>query len=129
MLAVALLLVLPPKYRAQSDLLVKTGREYLAQADGEPGLTAPTSTKQEGINSEITLLTGRAVVEETIRSIGIETLYPGLAESPPWFESVLDAAVDKFSKDMAAEPVKLSNVIAVSFDAATPAKAKMVLDR
>ncbi len=45
--------MLPPKYRAQSDLLVKTGREYLAQADGETGLTAPTSTKQEGINSEM----------------------------------------------------------------------------
>ena len=56
-------------------------------------------------------------------------LYPGLAEDPPWLESPLDAAVDKFSRDLSAEPVKLSNIIAVSFDAGTPDKAKMVLDR
>ena len=129
LLAVAALLVLPPKYRAQSDLMVKTGREYMAQTEGDTGLTAPATTKQEGINSEISLLTGRAVVEETIRAIGMEVLYPGLAEDPPWFESPLDAAVDKFSKDLTAEPVKLSNVIAVSFDGASPAKARMVLDR
>ncbi len=128
-LALAAVLLLPPKYRAQSDLLVKTGREYLAQADGDAGLTAPTSTKQEGINSEISLLTSRAVVEATIAAIGMDVLYPGLAEAPPWFESPLDAAVDKFSRDLSAEPVKLSNIIAVSFDAATPEKARMVLDR
>ncbi len=129
MLATAAILVLPPKYRAQSDLMVKIGREYLAQTDGDSGLTAPASTKQEGINSEISLLTGRAVVEATIRAIGLDALYPGLAENPPWFDSVLDTAVNKFSKDLTAEPIKLSNVIAVSFDAATPGKAKLVLDR
>jgi uncharacterized protein involved in exopolysaccharide biosynthesis len=129
LLAGALLIVMPPKYRASSDLLVKTGREYLAQSDGDAGLTAPTSTKQEGINSEISLLTSRAVVETAINAIGIETLYPGLITSPPWFKSVLDGAVDKFHKDLTVEPVKLSNVIAVSFDAGTPDKAKMILDR
>ena len=129
LLAGALLLVLPPKYRAQTDLMVKTGREYMAQTEGDTGLTAPTTTKQEGINSEISLLTGRAVVEEAIRAIGLDNLYPGLTDDPPWFESPLDAAVDKFTKDLAAEPVKLSNVVAVSFGAGSPEKAKMVLDR
>jgi uncharacterized protein involved in exopolysaccharide biosynthesis len=33
--ALALLLVLPPTYRAQTELLVKTGREYLSQTEGE----------------------------------------------------------------------------------------------
>jgi uncharacterized protein involved in exopolysaccharide biosynthesis len=129
LLVAAMLIVLPPKYRASSDLMVKTGREYLAQSDGDAGLTAPTSTKQEGINSEISLLTSRAVVEAAINAIGIQTLYPSLITSPPWFKSVLDGAVDKFHKDLTVEPVKLSNVIAVSFDAGTPDKAKMVLDR
>lgn len=129
MLAVAALLLLPPKYRAQSDLMVKTGREYMAQTEGDTGLTAPSTTKQEGINSEISLLTSRAVVEATIRAIGMDVLYPGLAEDPPWFETPLDAAVDKFSKDLTAEPVKLSNVVAVSFDAGSPSRAAMVLDR
>ncbi len=128
-LACALLVLLPPQYRASSDLLVKTGREYLAQADGDAGMTAPTSTKQEGINSEISLIATRLVVEAAINAIGIPALYPGLITSPPWGKSILDGAVDKFSKDLTVEPVKLSNVIAVSFDAGSPDKAKMVLNR
>ncbi len=128
-LAVLAILLLPPKYRAQSDILVKTGHEYLAQAEGEAGLTAPTSTKQEGINSEIALLTGRAVVEATIAAIGLGNLYPGLVENPPWWGTIEDAAVYKFHKDLLAEPIKLSNVIAVSFDGRSPEEARLVLDR
>ncbi len=127
--AITLLLILPPKYRAQSDLVVKTGREYLAQADGGAGLTAPTSTKQEGINSEVSLLTGRPVVEAAISAIGLANIYPSLINDPPWFHTILDEAVHKFSKDLTVEPIKLSNVIAVSFDASSPGKAKAILDR
>ena len=128
-LAIAALVMLPPRYRAQSELMVKTGHEYLAQTEGGTGMTAPTSTKQEGINSEISLLKSRAVVEAAVTAIGVGTLYPGLVDSPPWFDSVLDAAVDKFERDLSAEPVKLSNVIALSFDAASPDRARAVLDR
>lgn len=127
-LAVAVIVLLPPKYRAQADILVKTGREYLAEADGLSGMTAPTSTKQESINSEIALLTGRAVVERVIARFGIDALYPGLVEDPPWWGTLQDAAVYKFHKDLRAEPVKLSNIITVSFDASSPAKARQVLD-
>jgi succinoglycan biosynthesis transport protein ExoP len=125
----ALLLVLPPQFRAQSDILVKTGREYMADVAGDNGLTAPTSTKQEGINSEIALLTSRTVVEATIRAIGITTLYPKLAADPPWFKSVEDAAVDRFRRDLTVEPIKLSNIIATNFTASSPALAERVLDR
>lgn len=41
---------------------------------------------------------------------------------------MLDAAVLRFGRDLAVEPVKLSNVIATSFDAASPAQARQVLD-
>lgn len=47
LVAVALILLLPKTFRAQSDIMVKTGREYMAQGDGESaGFTAPSSTKQ-----------------------------------------------------------------------------------
>lgn len=128
LIALVLVLVLPKVYRAESDILVKTGREYLAQTDGESGMTAPSSTKQEGINSEIALLGSRAVAEGAIRAIGIEAMYPDLLESPPLTGSVLDAAVVRFGKDLTVEAVKLSNVISVSFDAADPELAKRVLD-
>lgn len=129
LVALALIVLLPKTYRAQSDIMVKTGREYMAQGDGEGGgLTAPSSTKQEGINSEIALLTSRAVAEATIDAIGIETLYPEIVASPPSSGSVLDAAVLRFAHDLSVEPVKLSNVISTSFDAASPAQARLVLD-
>ena len=128
LLVVVLLLVLPPKYQARSDIMVKTGREYLAEDGTNGGLTAPTSTKQEGINSEIELLTSRPVIKAAIKAIGLSELYPGLLQSPPWFGTIDDAAIDKFSKDLTVEPVKLSNVISVSFAGSSPAQAQHVLD-
>jgi uncharacterized protein involved in exopolysaccharide biosynthesis len=127
--AISLLFVLPPVYRAETNLMVKTGREYLAQGDGESGMSAPTSTKQEGINSEIALLTSRPVIEGTINRIGLQNLYPGLLEDPPWFGTVADAAINRFIKDMDVQPVKLSNVITVTMDAGTQEQASHVLDQ
>ncbi len=127
--ALALILLLAPSYRAQSDIMVKTGREYMAQGDGESAaLTAPSSTKQEGINSEIAMLTSRAVAEATIAAIGVDRLYPEIVAAPPTSGSILDAAVLQFGRDLSVEPVKLSNVISTSFDAASPAQARQVLD-
>ncbi len=120
--------VLPKIYRAEAELMVKTGREYLAPADGENAMSAPTSTKQEGINSEIALLTSRAVAEGTINAIGVRNLYPNLVDGPPASGSVMDAAVEQFGRDMSADPVKMSNVISVSFEARDPLKAQDVLD-
>ena len=90
--------------------------------------SAPSSTKQEGINSEIALLTSRAVAEASIAAIGLERLYPRLAANPPSSGSLLDAAVTRFGKDLGVEPVKLSNVVSVAFDAESPELAKQVLD-
>jgi succinoglycan biosynthesis transport protein ExoP len=127
--ALALILLMPKAYRAQSDILVKTGREYMAQTDGgSSGMTAPSSTKQEGINSEIALLTSRAVMEGTIEAIGLQRLYPDIVATPPTSGSLLDAAVLRFTKDLGVDPVKMSNVIATTFDASAPDEAKRVLD-
>ena len=127
-LVMLLLFILPPKYEAQSDLLVKTGHEYLADNGAGSALTAPTSTKQEGINSEIELLTSRPVIKAAIKAIGLAELYPGLLNNPPWFGTVDDAAIDRFSKDLTVEPVKLSNVISVSFAGSSPVRAEYILN-
>ncbi len=127
LLAFGLLHATPRVYRAESDILVKTGHEYLAQSDRD-STSAPTSTKQEEINSEIALLTSRSVAEATIRAIGLAQLYPGSSREAPTSRA-LDQAVERFGHDLAVEPVKLSNIISVSFDARSPGKAQMVLDR
>src|SRR5271166_341741 len=88
LLAILFILVSDTIYRAQTELMVKTGREYLAEGDGESPQSAPTTTKLEGLNSEIELLTSRPVIQETIDQIGLANLYPGLLENPPWFRTI-----------------------------------------
>jgi uncharacterized protein involved in exopolysaccharide biosynthesis len=116
-------------YRAQTELMVKTGREYLADGDGESPQSAPMTTKLEGLNSEIELLTSRPVIEETIRRIGLKNLYPALLEDPPWLLTVEDAAVKKFTTDLSVDVVKMTNLISVTFDMPDKEKAVAVLNK
>ena len=127
--SVVLIGVLPKVYRAQSDILVKTGREYLTSGDGEGGAAVgPSSTKQEDINSELSLFNSRAVSQLAIQRIGLDKLYPDLVADPPTGLSLADAAVKRFEEDRSAEPVKMSNIISAAFNASSVEKAQSVLD-
>jgi uncharacterized protein involved in exopolysaccharide biosynthesis len=128
-LAILMVIVAAPVYTAATDIIVKTGREYLPQSEGEGAMSAPTSTKQEDINSEIALLTSRGMMLDAINTIGIDNLFPGLARNPPWFGTVTDAAVQAFSARLHVDPIKLSNMISISYDAGDPATAVHVLDQ
>ena len=127
--AVGLLIWMPKVYQAQADILVKTGREYLASGADSSAASGPTSTKQEDINSEITLLNSRAVAQATIDAIGLRNLYPDLVDNPPTSSSLSDAAVTRFKDDLGVEPVKMSNIISVTFAAPDPHKAEAILNK
>ena len=127
--AILLLIIMPKSYRAQTDILVKTGREYVPQSDDTGSPQGPSSTKQEDINSEMSLLTSRAVAQATIDSIGVQNLYPNLVDSPPSNMSLMDAAVQAFDADRGVDPVKMSNIITVTFDAPSVQQAQTVLNR
>ncbi len=127
---IVLLAVMPKVYRAESDILVKTGREYLSSSEGDNvNGGSPTSTKQEDINSEISLLTSRSVSQATIDSIGLKNIFPDLVNNPPTSMTLDDAAVEKFDAARGASPVKMSNVVSTTFDAPSPQQAQAVLDR
>ena len=125
---VALALLVPPTFRAQSDILVRSGREYLPQSDTGGSVGAPATTRQEDITSEIAILKSRAVAEATIDAVGLATLFPDLAEGPPHGMSPVDAAVEAFNRALSVEPVKLSSIISVSYDAPSTTGAKAALD-
>jgi uncharacterized protein involved in exopolysaccharide biosynthesis len=127
--SIALINVLPPTYRAQTSLVVGIGPEYLAQSDGSAAMTAPTSTKQEFINTEIELLNSLAVAKSTIERVGLEHIYPEILTSPPATGTALDAAVVVFKSAIHVDLVKLSNLINVSFDHKDPQTASKVLDQ
>lgn len=127
--SVLLAFLLPPTYRAQTSLVVGTGPEYLAQGDGASTMTAPQSTKQEFINTEIELLTSLAVAQTTINRVGINNIYPGIAAAGGDAARALDAAVRRFRSRLRVDPVKLSNLINVTFDYSQPREASRVLDQ
>ncbi len=114
-----------PVYQAETSLLVKNGREYLAPDHGEGG-SAPQSTKETDINSELELLTSRAVATETINRIGLDNLYPGIQAG--FTGDRMDAATRAFQASLSASAVKLSNIIQVTFRGTDPKKTSQVLD-
>lgn len=126
LLALALFLGLAPVYQAETSLVVKNGREYLAPDDGRSS-SAPETTKEAGINSELQLLTSRAVISETITQLGIHFLYPDL--HPGYTGTLLDAAIDRFKADLAVASVKMSNVIDLGFKGKDAEKTAQVLDK
>jgi uncharacterized protein involved in exopolysaccharide biosynthesis len=128
LLAVTALFVLTPIYRAETALVVKTGREYLAGSTGENAMSAPTTTQQEEVNSEVAIITSRALIERVINEIGLRNLYPSLLNNPPWSGTVMDAAIDKFDSNLSVVPIKLSNIIGVNFDHSDRQLAIKVLD-
>ncbi len=128
MTAVAAIVLLPPTYRAQTSLVVGMGPEYLAQGDGSATMTAPMSTKQEFINTEIELLNSLSVTRKTIERIGLAGIYPDIAQTVPDQSRALDSATRIFKRSLRVDPVKLSNLINVTFDYHDPKAASAVLD-
>ena len=127
-LAVAALLLLTPRYAASASVLVKTGREYLVREEGQvTGQSAPQTTKQEDVNSEIEIMTNRASIEQVIAHFGIGRLYPSILRSPPMRGSPMDAAVARFRRRLRVEAVKISNVVDITYSHRDPALAAEVL--
>ena len=75
-----------PTYVASSQILVKIGREDVFTPEIPTGSNVLPSyfNRQEQLNSEIEILSGRALAERVIESIGAETIYGGMESSEGW---------------------------------------------
>ncbi len=124
-LAIAAYIIIPATYTANMTLMVRTGPEYLAATQGGSA-SAPSSTKQEEINSEIEILESNYVAEEAIKHVGLHNIYPMLADSASG--SAMDKAVKHFHADLSVDSVKLTNVISLSFKHSDADIAKSVLE-
>jgi uncharacterized protein involved in exopolysaccharide biosynthesis len=127
-LSLAALDVLPPRYGAIASVMVKTGREYLARDEGQvSGQSAPQTSKQEAVNSEIEIMASRVCLDQVIARIGIANLYPSLQATTMSDNARRDAAVARLSRTLRVTAVKISNVLDVSFQHRDPAMAERVL--
>ena len=127
-------LVMTPVYRADSKILVKFGREnvYTPAVPGAssslPVLVDPQ--REEHINSAIEMIKGQKVVETVIQKIGLQNIYPKLADdlASSAKESILSEATTKLQKKLYVQAVKKSNIIDIKFDHSSPAIAVKVVN-
>jgi len=110
-LALLVALMSPPVYVAKSRLLILLGDDYVAKdalGGANPGLSFD---KTQIVHAETEILGSRDLKTQVIKQMGADRLYPGTGKS----EAALDAAVDRFSRDLTIENVPQSNVLAVSY--------------
>lgn len=147
---------MPKIYRSDTKLLVKVGRESVSV---DPTVVGPTMQvtrdMQNEINSEISLLTSKALAEKAVDILGPETVLraplrdPGFLgirrgfhaavaslsqgfggddeTSPAARAELREAAVIRLMENLAVEPEDLSNVIWVGYHSSDPAAAQAVL--
>lgn len=120
--------LLPPTFEASSSLMIKFGREYIYRSEVDDTRPSISFNQEESINSEIEILKSRGLIEKVISTLGVERVYPRLAENSPGKISPLDAAVLKFEKALSVESVKKSNVIEVSLQHGDPQTAAVAVN-
>jgi uncharacterized protein involved in exopolysaccharide biosynthesis len=109
--------VLKSKYKAESQILVQSGREF--QVATEKGDVAPTGvpyiTKQEIVNSEVGILGSRGLAESVVRAVGLARMYPGIATDGDVESEQINDAIKTFTRNFKAEPVTMSNIITLQY--------------
>jgi len=157
LLTLAALMILPKKYEAESDILVRMGREFTYEPRFRDTTSQPvTFDKEQVIHSEIAILRGRDLFERVLEEMSVEQLYPDLkAGSPqlPWIEQMKEQAKDvlawiypstsdsshgktaweqaliEMQRSSDFELLKNSNVIHVTFTHENPDLAAEVVNR
>ena len=118
--------ILPPKFQADSKVLVQSGREYMPRTELSGGGTeiGPQTTMLDTVNTEIEILTSEDLLRQVLHKQTIAKLYPDLIGNA----LLEDKAAKAFRADLAVAPVKVSNVIGVSLRSRSPELAVQTLD-
>jgi uncharacterized protein involved in exopolysaccharide biosynthesis len=137
------------KYSAKAEILVNMGKENVYAPTlpaGGNGLVLNLD-QERLVNSEIELLTGRALAERVVKTLGPEKVYyvldPNATGIRPAFRRLMTAAmrmaglsprppfetaVSWFDDDLSVEAVEKANVVSVSFDSDKPEVAAQVVN-
>ncbi len=135
-------LLMTPKFEAESQILIKVGRENVYIPTISQASPIVTEDREAQINSEVQILTSRYLAEKLIDAIDPLVLYPGLKPEPPGMLGSLfpkdeaidpavgirEAAVQQFRKDLGVEVAKKSSVIILRFRHSDPVTAAKVLN-
>jgi len=134
-------LLLPKQYEARMEILVKRERAYpVVTSESNPQQQVVANVTEEELNSEVELLKSRDLLEKVVLACGLYTpkahsLWASLlpvaeAQDPAGAASKdegIPRAVRTLEKKLGVEPVKKTNLIAVTYASPDPQLAAQVL--
>jgi uncharacterized protein involved in exopolysaccharide biosynthesis len=114
-LALAVAVIVQPVYRSDALLLVKFNGRY-AEADTVAGaaIQAQASERREVMNSQAQILRSHDLLLQAATAVGLERLYPDLAEDPEATGDIGRKAAEELDRDLEIEPTKDTNVMHIS---------------
>jgi uncharacterized protein involved in exopolysaccharide biosynthesis len=131
----------PRVYRSQAKLFVRLGREN-ATLDptatiGQAPVVAGLQSRENEINTAVEVLNSRLLLEKVVDSVGSSAILGGTEPRPPDPSDTLSSeatqeryrAIAKLTKRLNVEPVKKSNVVAISYDGPSPEIAQTVVSK
>lgn len=130
-IAIAIAFLLPKKYEAQMKILVRHERaEQVVSPERESLIQRATEVSEEELQSEAELirsrdLLGKVVVACDLQIPGGGFLWGKKAESD---DQKIARAVLRLEKDLTVQPIKLTNLISVSYKSRDPQLAAKVLN-
>lgn len=130
-IAVIIAFLLPKKYEAQMKILVRHERaEQVVSADRESSIARPTEVSEEELQSEAELIRSRDLLGKVVVACGLQA--PGGAsfwnKEGESDDRKIARAVLKLEKDLTVQPIKLTNLISVSYKSKDPQLAAKVLN-
>jgi uncharacterized protein involved in exopolysaccharide biosynthesis len=116
-LAAAYCLIATPKYKSTAELLVRFGsgqqQTRFGAAPVTPEIAAQQQERKEIVNSQISLLHSRDLLDDVLHTVGISRIYPNLVETDGQGE-IGQRAIERLDRDLATEGGKDSDVIDLS---------------
>jgi uncharacterized protein involved in exopolysaccharide biosynthesis len=139
-LAIAWLVVAPPRYRASAKILVTSNRADVSSPRQTAEVVQTTRVTPEELNSQLQILESRDLLEQVLRELGMTGTSPlaapssGLGSFARFLRAKTDAttaplyvAVSDGLAHLDASVIEKSNVLEVDFSDPDPARARNVL--
>jgi len=123
-LAIIAALLAPPVYIADTRLLILLGDDYTSRTP--LGSTQPGQSfdRTQIVKAETEIMASRELAVQTVQALGVNRLYPASHG-----RMSLEAAAERFGKDLAIDNIPQSNVIRLSLRNPSPAVAAEALNR
>ena len=130
-IAVVIAFLLPKKYEAQMKILVRHERaESVVSPERESPMQWRTEVSEEELQSEAELIKSRDLLGKVVVACDLQNLGPNSlwnrAEGNG--EQKVSRAVLKLENDLTVQPIKLTNLISVSYKSTDPQLAAKVLN-